>query len=127
MIYDEAVGMIVLTAGLACLGGLVALPRLADAAVQRRGRQRESIPTSFQVELACPKCSSERAAALGLSHCAACGFKIIVEVEEPRCECGYLLFNLVGDRCPECGREISQEDRWLASPDEGSRKLTAAG
>ncbi len=113
--FDEVVVFTVMTAGLACLCGLVALPRLADAAARRRGRRRESIPASFQVELTCPGCSADRSAALGLSRCVACGFKIILEVEEPRCECGYLLFNLAGDRCPECGREISQEDRWLAS------------
>ncbi len=115
MNYDEAVGFIISTASFACLSGLVALPRLADAAASRRGPRRESIPTSFQVELECPKCGADRSAALGLSRCAACGLKIILEVEEPRCECGYLLFNLAGDRCPECGREIAQEDRWLAS------------
>lgn len=127
MNYEEIFAFTAATVGLACLGGLVALPRLAEAAVRRRGQQRESIPTSFQVELACPRCSSERPAALGLSRCAECGFKIIVEVEEPRCECGYLLFNLAGERCPECGRLIAQEDRWLASRDEGPGTLTAAG
>jgi rRNA maturation protein Nop10 len=39
-----------------------------------------------------------------------------VEVEEPRCACGYLLYQLAGDTCPECGRAVAAEDRWSGRP-----------
>ena len=43
----------------------------------------------------------------GLSRCRECGLALTIEVEEPRCVCGYLLYNLAGTSCPECGREVT--------------------
>lgn len=69
------------------------------------------------VELACPRCG---AAIRGRSNrecrCEACRLKVRVEVEEPRCACGYLLYQLAGDTCPECGRAVAAEDRWSGRP-----------
>ena len=36
-----------------------------------------------------------------------------IEFEEPRCDCGYLLYRLVGDTCPECGRAVPLSSRWV--------------
>jgi primosomal protein N' len=51
--------------------------------------------------------------ASGLAHCRDCGTALLIEVEEPRCECGYLLYRLEGETCPECGREIPVAERWV--------------
>ena len=32
----------------------------------------------------------------GLSRCRECGLALTIDIEEPRCECGYLLFRLEG-------------------------------
>ena len=50
----------------------------------------------------------------GHAKCGSCGLRIRITVEEPRCSCGYLLYRLEGDTCPECGREIPEQDRWAA-------------
>ncbi|RMH30115.1 MAG: hypothetical protein D6692_02565 [Planctomycetota bacterium] len=65
------------------------------------------------VELACPRCGSMiRGRSNRECRCEGCRLKVRVEVEEPRCACGYLLYQLVGDVCPECGRAVAAEDRW---------------
>jgi hypothetical protein len=73
--------------------------------LQRRG-SRESIPSSVKIELTCPRCRSQQTLPAGTARCASCGLRIDIDVEEPRCECGYLLYQLQGDMCPECGKSI---------------------
>ncbi len=47
---------------------------------------------------------------LGGSACKACGLRIEVRAEEPRCrQCGYLLYRLTSDTCPECGTPIHRD------------------
>jgi hypothetical protein len=35
-----------------------------------------------------------------------------VVIEEPRCVCGYVLFRMSQETCPECGREVPEADRY---------------
>jgi ribosomal protein L37E len=59
------------------------------------------------VDLHCPRCKRKQSIPIGASSCAACGLRISIRVEEPRCpKCGYLLFQLTSNRCPECGMMI---------------------
>ncbi len=74
----------------------------------------ESIPHRVLVGITCPRCQTEAMLKTGGAKCSACGLKITIDVEEPRCVCGYLLYQLQGDRCPECGRTIADRDRWAA-------------
>lgn len=61
------------------------------------------------IDLTCPRCRRTQPLPLGGASCAACGLKIDVKIEEPRCtQCGYLLYMLEGDACPECGTVIMQ-------------------
>ena len=53
----------------------------------------------------------------GPARCAECGLHITISVEEPRCTCGYLLYHLESDQCPECGRTIDEADRWADAAD----------
>ncbi len=73
---------------------------------------RTTLPQRLLVRLICPRCESEQAISAGTGKCRNCGLRLNIDVEEPRCTCGYLLFQLQGERCPECGREIPEKDRW---------------
>lgn len=97
-----------LIAVLAILGGsgTVITPILALLDTMRRRSTRESIASDMRLELTCPRCGSAESLPVGPSHCESCGLRIETAVEEPRCPCGYLLFQLAGDRCPECGRQV---------------------
>ncbi len=77
-------------------------------------REQGSMPSRLAIHLTCPRCGRQQAISAGAGKCQACGLRINIDIEEPRCACGYLLFNLTGDRCPECGRQIPEGDRWAA-------------
>lgn len=67
------------------------------------------------VDLTCPRCRTAiQARSRRESRCTGCRLMVRVEVEEPRCSCGYLLYQLPGDTCPECGKAVRDEDRWGA-------------
>ncbi|NNF44773.1 MAG: hypothetical protein HKO59_02580 [Phycisphaerales bacterium] len=93
--------------------GTVVSPILAFI---ERLAQREApaaLGRAIAVQLACPRCHAEQTLAVGRRQCVSCGLRIELRVEEPRCACGYLLYQLDGDRCPECGRNVADVDRWL--------------
>ncbi len=72
------------------------------------------IGSAIQVSMTCPRCgSATKAVADRESRCTGCRLKIRVEVEEPRCACGYSLYQLESNVCPECGRSVADEDRWV--------------
>lgn len=81
--------------------------------VERRGRiaANESVERRVSVHLSCPRCGHEQSIRAGNAPCSSCGLRIAIEVQEPRCVCGYLLHELKGDTCPECGRTIPPADR----------------
>jgi len=69
--------------------------------------------SSIQVSMTCPRCQSAvEVRSNKESRCQSCRLKIRVEVEEPRCGCGYLLYELESDVCPECGKAVAADDRW---------------
>jgi hypothetical protein len=71
----------------------------------------EGVPVS----LTCPRCSGPiEARSNREARCEGCRLKVRVEVDEPRCACGYLLYQLTGDTCPECGKTVPEADRWAA-------------
>ena len=71
------------------------------------------IGAAIQVSMTCPRCGViVEAQSNRESRCSGCRLKIRVEVEEPRCSCGYLLYQLEADTCPECGKAIAADDRW---------------
>lgn len=86
--------------------GAFILIALARKYVAYRERHAVSLPTRVELEIECPRCRHEQALATGLARCARCGLAMQIDVEEPRCACGYVLYRLSGETCPECGREV---------------------
>ena len=112
------IGVLILLA----LFGTVMVP--IASAIERSSAQDQhevDITGRLPVEVQCPRCqhrSSIRSNTDGA--CDACGLRIRVTIREPRCDCGYLLYNLSEDLCPECGVPIPLESRWQAGSDAGS-------
>lgn len=89
---------------LACCGslGMLVLARL-----NRRVEFEPLKDMPMAITVICPRCRRKTKVALGEGHCDACRLRIEINVEEPRCpECGYLLYKLASDVCPECGTSI---------------------
>lgn len=67
------------------------------------------------VRLTCPRCAGPiEARSNREARCDGCRLRVRVEVDEPRCVCGYLLYQLTGDTCPECGKSVPEAERWAA-------------
>jgi hypothetical protein len=112
--------MIVVVIGLVAgtVGLLLSMPAHLVVVRQLRARRRRSagsVPRRRELELLCPACGRPQLLKAGLDHCRSCGVAIQMEIEEPRCECGYLLYRLQGETCPECGRLIPEIDRRAAA------------
>ncbi len=81
--------------------GSVAVPVLHR--VSAIGR-REAVRTiELRLPITCPRCRKAQELPVGRSRCA-CGLRFAIDIEEENCRvCGYALYNLTADRCPECG------------------------
>jgi len=106
----RAVGVLAIIA--AC--GTVVTPLLWKMQSVRHTGGAGAVPLNIDVAIVCPRCHSDQRLKTGERSCARCGLRITIELEEPRCECGYLLHKLENNRCPECGRAIDERDRWAA-------------
>jgi hypothetical protein len=101
---------LVLAAGSSIATGAIAIfgPKAGD---DEPGLLQES----FEVKLTCPRCEHQLSIRSNReARCTHCRLKLKVTVEEPRCSCGYLLYQLESDTCPECGEPIAPEDRWVS-------------
>jgi len=91
--------------GIVAACGTMALALLAR--LNRRVDFRSTSDEWASVVLSCPRCRRKQTIGLGGATCKACGLRIDVRVEEPSCaNCGYLLYKLTSDVCPECGTSI---------------------
>ncbi len=93
--------------------GTVVTPVLSLIEHLRMKQHPRALGKKIFVSLTCPRCGEGQKLAAGKARCGSCGLRINIEVEEPLCECGYLLYELTGDHCPECGREIPETARWI--------------
>ncbi len=68
----------------------------------------ESFSTApVKITVICPRCCKKQTIPLGQAACPSCELRIHTRIEEPRCpSCGYLLYGLKSDRCPECGTHV---------------------
>lgn len=104
--HGEIVAIASTIAGMFVLIGLISVSLMVRLSSQRKSHQRESLPSRLRLRMTCPKCAHEQTLPMGLVKCVNCRFAMMIEVQEPRCECGYLLYQLQGDTCPECGRPM---------------------
>ncbi len=81
-----------------------------DAGGALRGRRT-------RILLACPRCGGGcEIDANTAAECPVCRLDLRVEFEEPRCACGYLLYALEAESCPECGAPVPASKRWGGAP-----------
>lgn len=89
-------------AGVVAACGTLSLAILAK--LRQVGHPGQLQTTPATIALQCPRCTTAQTVSAGSAQCQACGLKLRIEIEEPRCaRCGYLLWNLPQRRCPECG------------------------
>jgi hypothetical protein len=98
--------IILIIAPLNTLGVLAVMVLWGMEALNRPAAQSYDAHGKFAAS--CPRCGLSQQFAIGSGACSGCGLTVRIELEEPRCACGYLLFRLKDGRCPECGRPIAQ-------------------
>jgi transcription elongation factor Elf1 len=98
-------------AGVVAAAGIICTPILYKL---QATRPAEADARPIPISLDCPRCNTPVSAKHGISKCGSCGLRITIKIEEPRCACGYALYGLAADSCPECGRTIAESDKWLA-------------
>ncbi len=105
--------LIIRSAGIASVlaaAGIICTPILYKVqSIRRDEGELRPIP----LRLTCPRCAREIAVKQGPSKCPHCALRFTIKIEEPRCACGYPLYGLESDKCPECGRHIPESDRWI--------------
>lgn len=111
-IDDEWVGRILAVLSILTACGSAIAPVLALLDFLRHRGKAESISSRVMIELKCPRCFSQQTVRAGTARCTNCGLRIDVDIDEPRCACGYLTYQLQGDKCPECGAAI---ETWQSS------------
>ena len=94
--------------------GMLLLPSIVRSINKPKLQASETIERKATLKLTCPECSKQQRLETGLVRCVNCKFTMLIELEEPRCECGYQLYNLQSDNCPECGKEIPNSEHWAA-------------
>jgi len=112
-LFGRTLGVLALLASL----GTVVVPLFWRLERVRLLDLESTVEKRVPVTLTCPRCGERlETRANTNTACRGCGLRLRVQFEEPRCVCGYLLYGLTGDRCPECGRPIPHDRRW--GPDE---------
>ena len=71
-----------------------------------------TIARALRVRVECPRCRADVRIPTTTGVCPSCRLRIRIQVEEPRCTCGYALYQLQGDCCPECGRDVPLDQQW---------------
>ena len=84
--------------------------------LHRRDHATPTLRADIPIHIRCPRCALEQSIPLGKGKCARCKLEIRIEIEEPRCPCGYQFLGLKAEKCPECGRTIPEADRWALLP-----------
>lgn len=107
------------------LAGCGTLTLIVLARLNRQVDFEFGISELVKITLICPRCRKKQNLPIGDERCVACDLRISTRIEEPRCtKCGYLLYKLTSDRCPECGEEVGSRRmmrRAIPSPDTSDR------
>lgn len=119
-IDDELIARGMGVMGILTACGTVITPIVWKVQAVHRVGSVDSIPSRLRIDIKCPRCKTQQQLRTGPAKCAKCGLRITVQVEEPRCACGYQLYRLESERCPECGRDVPEADRWAAGQTDGA-------
>ena len=114
-VIDNFVGWIAVPIGIMTVLALIVVPLLVKLLEKGVVQAAESIPMRLKLNMTCPQCEQPQFFSNGTSRCTNCKALLVIEIEEPRCECGYLLYQLASAVCPECGRVVPDDQRWLGS------------
>ncbi len=69
---------------------------------------QRALPVKAALFFHCPICGTKQSHRPGpIRRCIHCRQAMLIELNEPRCECGYLIYRLATSTCPECGRDLS--------------------
>ena len=114
-IGEQWAGRIIASSAVLIAAGTLAQPVMLRMAASKLGegaiRGRRAC-----LSLGCPRCGAACALETNTpGACPACKLSIRVEVDEPRCGCGFLLYGLESPACPECGAMIPDALRWRAA------------
>lgn len=111
--YEEIAVRIVGVTAIVLVASTIAAGIIAMLAPKPGEDEPGLLEGTIGVDLTCPRCQLPiQARSNREARCDGCRLKVRVEVEEPRCACGYLLYQLESDTCPECGKPIDPDDRW---------------
>lgn len=112
-VFDEFMFRVLAIVAIVTAGSTIAAGALAFFAPMPGEDEQGSIAASIPIEIACPRCkTSINAQSNKESRCPTCRLQVRIEVKEPRCVCGYLLYKLNTDTCPECGKRIPESEQW---------------
>tara|TARA_E500000318_G_scaffold1676_7_gene2307 strand:- start:66862 stop:67686 length:825 start_codon:yes stop_codon:yes gene_type:complete len=115
--WDDAVVRLLGIALVIAAGSSIATGAIAIFGPKAGDDEPGILGESIEVELTCPRCDHAQTIRSNRdARCDHCRLKLKIVVEEPRCSCGYLLYQLESDTCPECGSAIAPDDRWFPSP-----------
>jgi hypothetical protein len=120
--FEEWAGKLIAVLSILTSCGTVVTPILALIEKVRRKDEPAAMERRITVKLVCPRCGIEQTLRSGRDKCTGCGLSIGIDIEEPRCHCGYLLYRLEGDVCPECGRRVDAEERWAEKAESRRQK-----
>lgn len=105
--YDELMFRALAVTAIVTAGSTVAAGALAFFAPKPGDDEQGTLAASIEIPIDCPRCQSNITALSNKeSRCPTCKLHVRIEIKEPRCTCGYLLYQLESNTCPECGKSI---------------------
>jgi hypothetical protein len=98
-----------LAAATGIIAGCATLALAILAALNRKlERPTITLDNVHSLDVICPLCRKKQKITTGGASCAECGLRIVVNLEQPQCaKCGYILYGLKFERCPECGTVVA--------------------
>lgn len=115
--YDEIVVRLIAIASIIVAGATIAAGAIAIFVPKPGDDEQGTLSASIPISLQCPRCQTTiNAHSNKDARCPTCKLKVRVQLEEPRCACGYLLYQLNTDTCPECGKPIPESEQWGSTP-----------